>query len=199
MARISQEIKEQTKECILREAETLFNTLGYDQTKTKTIAKACHIAEGTLFNYFDSKEAILLSVFEKMATFEDSLDSTSKMKEDILIEIILKPINKMKTFSKPVLMDLMTASLRLAKKNRKLFDGLVALDYRYIEDLNQRFSRLLVFNDDLMTPNDLSEIIYAVVASEFILYLYEQNRTYFDFEQRATKKIKALLKPYIGG
>jgi AcrR family transcriptional regulator len=198
MARISQELKDQTRICILREAETLFNTFGYEQTKTKAIAKACQIAEGTLFNYFENKEEILLAVFDQMANIDDNLIQLEKIKEDMIIDVIMYPVKKLKKYNKSFLIDLTTASLKIAKKNKKLFKSLVALDYKYMEELDRKLSQYFSFDKSLISSFEMSEMVYAVVASEFILYLYEKERTYDDFESKATRKIKALIKPYIG-
>src|SRR6267142_2310161 len=44
---------------------SLFQTRGFDATTTKTIARKAGIAEGTVFNYFRSKEDIALHFFEQ--------------------------------------------------------------------------------------------------------------------------------------
>jgi AcrR family transcriptional regulator len=198
MARISQELKDQTRACIIKEAETLFNTVGYEQTKTKVIAKACQIAEGTLFNYFENKEAILLAVFDQMADIDENLIQMEKIKEEMMVDIILYPVRKLKAYSKSFMIDLTTASLKIAKKNKKLFESLVALDYKYMNELKRRFDQYISFKDTLITSIEFSEMLYAIVAAEFIFYLYEKDRSYEEFELRATQKIKALLKPYLG-
>lgn len=49
---------------IVKSALNLFQTKGFDTTTTKAIARKAGIAEGTVFNYFRSKEDIALSFFE---------------------------------------------------------------------------------------------------------------------------------------
>src|SRR5262245_25689970 len=56
--RITAEAKAETRLNIVRVAKKLFVTKGWDHTTTRRIAKAAGIAAGTLFNYFESKEAI---------------------------------------------------------------------------------------------------------------------------------------------
>jgi AcrR family transcriptional regulator len=67
LSRVTQMIKEETRQCIIEEAQKMFIEIGFDKTKTKIIAKNCHIAEGTLFNYFKTKDELLIAVFETMA------------------------------------------------------------------------------------------------------------------------------------
>ncbi len=56
--------KEQTKERILKAALDLFQKKGFYKTTTKEISKKAKIAEGTLFNYFKTKEDLALYFFE---------------------------------------------------------------------------------------------------------------------------------------
>jgi len=57
--------KEQTKEHILSAALQLFREKGLERTTTKEVSKKAGIAEGTLFNYFKTKEDLALYFFQK--------------------------------------------------------------------------------------------------------------------------------------
>src|SRR5262245_11180108 len=57
--------KERTKEKILAAALALFRENGLDGTTTRQISKKAGIAEGTLFNYFKTKEDLALFFFQK--------------------------------------------------------------------------------------------------------------------------------------
>src|SRR5438132_9047672 len=50
---------------IVTAALSLFQTRGFDATTTKAIARKAGIAEGTVFNYFRTKEDIALHFFEQ--------------------------------------------------------------------------------------------------------------------------------------
>ena len=60
-----QENKKATQEKILRVALELFSTRGFYQTTTRQISRKAGVAEGTLFNYFRSKEDLALYFFEQ--------------------------------------------------------------------------------------------------------------------------------------
>jgi AcrR family transcriptional regulator len=69
--------KEAIREKIVKAALNLFQTKGFDATTTKAIARKAGIAEGTVFNYFKSKDDIALHFFEQevdsaMATVRDN-------------------------------------------------------------------------------------------------------------------------------
>src|SRR6476659_9982560 len=57
--------KEAIREKIVKAALGLFQTKGFDATTTKAIARKAGIAEGTVFNYFKSKDDIALHFFEQ--------------------------------------------------------------------------------------------------------------------------------------
>jgi AcrR family transcriptional regulator len=57
--RITAEAKTATRERIIKVAAKLFTKEGWENTTTRGIAAAAGIATGTLFNYFESKEAIV--------------------------------------------------------------------------------------------------------------------------------------------
>ena len=60
--------REQNREAIrgriVNAALALFQEKGFDATTTKAIARRARIAEGTVFNYFETKEDIALHFFE---------------------------------------------------------------------------------------------------------------------------------------
>jgi AcrR family transcriptional regulator len=56
--------KQAIRKRIVKSALTLFQTKGFATTTTKAIARKAGIAEGTVFNYFKTKEDIALSFFE---------------------------------------------------------------------------------------------------------------------------------------
>ncbi|HWX22955.1 MAG TPA: TetR/AcrR family transcriptional regulator [Candidatus Binatia bacterium] len=59
------ENKERNRRAILRAALDLFAQKGFYRTTTKAISRKAGIAEGTLFNYFKTKEDLALYFFEQ--------------------------------------------------------------------------------------------------------------------------------------
>jgi AcrR family transcriptional regulator len=57
--------KQAIRNRIVKAALTLFQTKGFDGTTTRAIARRAGIAEGTVFNYFRTKEDIALYFFEQ--------------------------------------------------------------------------------------------------------------------------------------
>ena len=57
--------KETSKSRIVAAALMLFRVKGFDATTTKAIARKARVAEGTVFNYFPTKEDIALHFLEQ--------------------------------------------------------------------------------------------------------------------------------------
>jgi AcrR family transcriptional regulator len=57
--------KEKTRQAILKAALDLFSRRGFQSTTTRDISRKAGIAEGTLFNYFRTKEDLALYFFEQ--------------------------------------------------------------------------------------------------------------------------------------
>ena len=58
-------IIEDVRLTILREARPILLTLGYDRLNLRGVAKASGIAVSTVYNYFDSKDALVRAIFEE--------------------------------------------------------------------------------------------------------------------------------------
>lgn len=200
MARITEVMKNETHDCIINSARELFMSLGYDKTTTKAIAKKCGIAEGTLFNYFANKDEILVAVFEKIVfKNEEILDKELPSVEEILISSSLRPIKKMNIVPKSILIDIFVIVIKMAKKKKKIYQKFAEIDFVYMKDLENLLSIYLDLNEYPISEKELSEIIYGVVAAEFVLYLYNTESTYQEFEEVARRKLSFILKPYIKG
>src|ERR1700760_1355591 len=59
------ENKEKKKKAILAAALKLFAEKGFYKTSTRAISRKAGIAEGTLFNYFETKEDLALYFFDR--------------------------------------------------------------------------------------------------------------------------------------
>jgi AcrR family transcriptional regulator len=73
--RVTAEVKSATRRRILEAAQDRFSESGFEAATTREIAAAAGIAAGTLFNYFPSKEAIV------MALVAESLDDARRQFE----------------------------------------------------------------------------------------------------------------------
>ena len=56
--------KEETKENIISSAVTLFREKGFQETSMEGISEKADVSKGTLYNYFQDKESILVAYFQ---------------------------------------------------------------------------------------------------------------------------------------
>ncbi|NDJ59862.1 MAG: TetR/AcrR family transcriptional regulator [Chloroflexi bacterium] len=60
----------QRREAILDAAASVFTAKGYSGASIKDIAEAADVADGTIYNYFANKEALLLGLFDRLVDLE---------------------------------------------------------------------------------------------------------------------------------
>jgi AcrR family transcriptional regulator len=121
--RVTAETKAETRQRILEAARQLFAASGYEASTTRDIADAAGIANGTLFNYFPSKEAILASLVAEgtagiPTNFENrSLEGGSF--EEELFAFVAAGLRKLKPWRKhlPVLLETVLNPLTMASAN----------------------------------------------------------------------------------
>jgi AcrR family transcriptional regulator len=72
MPKVVPEYKEEAKARIIEAATEMFLENGYKKTKMTEIAKSLGVSKGALYQYFKSKEALLLAVINSGAQFRRS-------------------------------------------------------------------------------------------------------------------------------
>jgi len=102
--RITAEAKAETRDRIIEAAAKLFATDGWDNTTTRAIATASGIAAGTLFNYFESKEAIVAALMSE--SLEEAQEEVRKRRgrgeslEEELFSLIWAELRSLKRYRK---------------------------------------------------------------------------------------------------
>jgi AcrR family transcriptional regulator len=86
--RVTSEAKTATRERLLAAAARLFAKNGWDGATTRDIAAAAGVAAGTLFNYFQSKEAVVAALMAEAFAkaqdeFEAGRDDGQSLEEDL--------------------------------------------------------------------------------------------------------------------
>lgn len=61
-------MSKEKRDQILNTAMHLFNEYGFHATPTSTIAKESNVSVGTLFNYFDTKEDLIVEIYREIKT-----------------------------------------------------------------------------------------------------------------------------------
>jgi AcrR family transcriptional regulator len=100
--RITAEAKTATRERIIKVAAKLFAKEGYDNTTTRGIATTAGIAAGTLFNYFESKEAIVAALIsEALASAQQEIQKRDdETLEEELFTFIWTELSSLREYRK---------------------------------------------------------------------------------------------------
>jgi AcrR family transcriptional regulator len=90
-----EENKKATQEKILKVALDLFSTRGFYRTTTRMISRKAGVAEGTLFNYFRSKEDLALYFFEQeVQGIIEWFEKEKSLKEAPVVEKLFAVIHR---------------------------------------------------------------------------------------------------------
>ena len=108
--RITADAKQATRERILEVARRLFRDQGFDATTIRDIAAEVGMATGTLFNYFASKEEVVVALAEE--AFRDAEREFAKKRragaslaEDLFLQVAaqLRSLRKLRKFILPAI------------------------------------------------------------------------------------------------
>ena len=108
--RVTAATKEATRQKILEAAKELFASLGFRETTSRDLGKRAGIAAGTIFNYFPSKEAIVVQLIADAldhaeATFPRRLREGATLEEDLFLYVStgLRQLRPLRGFIAPAL------------------------------------------------------------------------------------------------
>ncbi|MBI9015274.1 MAG: TetR/AcrR family transcriptional regulator [Clostridiales bacterium] len=201
MARISKEQREIIRQDIIETSRQLFIEEGYSQTSTKKIAKKVGVAEGTIFNYFQTKSDILLEVIT--GEMDPKLYGTPEVDNQTdLIEIYLdyykKVMNPIINMPKKIMMDIFLALFKVSKTAPTIMQQFAAVDFRFIDVLEEMTEKLQ--SKHLLKQCDkrlLAESLYSDIMYSYMIYLYDKNMSQIECYKLIDNKLRFTLTPFI--
>ena len=108
--RVTAQTRQETRQAILDAAERLFRSQGFEKTTTRDLAREAGIAVGTLFNYFSTKEAIVMqlvteSLEKAAARFPKRRHCGASLEEDLFLFVAtgLRSLKPLRKFLQPAL------------------------------------------------------------------------------------------------
>ena len=167
--RITEEAKQATRRRILDASLERFKSNGFDETTTKDIARQSGIASGTLFNYFPTKEAIVMTLvaeslgraqqdFEKDRPTEDS-----SLAED-LFAYIAAGLRRMKPHRKFIHPALESALSPLARAGS--IDEAESIRLQHLETVGQ----IVIDNGAIDPPSTLALHLYWTLYTGILAF-----------------------------
>jgi AcrR family transcriptional regulator len=133
--------KKEARNRIIQEATKLFLSKGYKKTKMTDVARNLGVSKGAIYQYFESKEDLLLAVIETVPGFRRAPLFSSIPPKDLARISSAEFFNKFLTMSAQS----MSFGLELASEaiyNKSLREKIRELYERELDDVTEYFSSL---------------------------------------------------------
>ena len=175
----TQHARDEKRDRILVGAIRAFAAKGFHQTRVSDVAKAAGVADGTIYLYFDNKEALLAAIFDAaMARFlrrgETILSSIDNPLEqlEILIRLHFEALGEDRELAVVFQIDLRHSLQFLQGVSR----GILRRYFEAITQIIDSGQRQGVFADDIPAP-DAARLVFGIldeVSTTWVL----SNRNY---------------------
>ena len=183
--------KRETRARIMKMAKQIFEQKGYDNTSIDDISEAVDISKPTLFNYFASKESILLGISdEELEQIKDFL-SVNIAKESSSIRKIILLMERM-----------YYDSIKYTHLNSKIlfstFPENGQEESKMSRDYKEIFSQLVeeaISRQELSNNFSVEEIVHAIMVCAYglIIDCYSTGKK-DEVRQKFDSAVKILLK-----
>jgi AcrR family transcriptional regulator len=170
--------KQRIREGIVKAALALFQTKGFEATTTKAIARKAGIAEGTVFNYFKSKDDIALYFFEQEVDHAmKSVRDNPRLRKAPLPEKLFALVNSQREYLAPYERFIGTALIHALKPQSALgpfSHRAMELRHRYL-----RFVEELIEESIPRKQNPLGflapEVFWIYYLGVLLYWLYDTS------------------------
>ncbi len=181
---------------ILKAARDMFFRRGFDETTIEEIAEEAEVAVGTVYNYFDSKSALILAI-----TADDTstvLDENFQIPESFTgFESVKLYINtfmeNLSIYPKSLLRELMREGWR---SDTTLSKGLINQDLTLLDGLT-RILEELAEKKKIKSDTDIehaSLAIYGIITTAIMWYAADEERTSDQMLESLERMLDILFK-----
>jgi AcrR family transcriptional regulator len=189
------DVSEERKTQILAAATKVFTERGFADARMDDIVTEAGLSKGALYWYFDSKDAIIISILDQIFDYETGhvrelleREDSAKLKLEVFIETMVKDLEKMKPLM-PIFFDFWSLSVRKKTINqaiKKYYQSFLDLIEPIIEDgIEQGEFR----------PVDVKETAVAIGAMyEGTILFYVYFPELIDFENQFRSNLELLLE-----
>ncbi len=171
--------KERARRAILEAARNMFFNNGFDGTTIEEIAEKAEVAVGTVYNYFDSKSALILAITAD--------DTSTVLGEKFHIRESFTGLESVKLYISTFMGNLSIYPKRLLRElmregwrsDTSLSKGLISQDLTLLDGL-ATILRELTEKQKLKSGTDIehaSLAIYGVITTTIMWYAADEERT----------------------
>ena len=169
------DVSEERKDQILAAATKVFTQRGFADARMDDIVTESGLSKGALYWYFDSKDAIIVSILDRVFDWEaarwDEIlnrEDSAQKKLDAFIEISLQDLDKIKPLM-PIFFDFWSLSIR-----NKTINKAIKRYYQSFIDMVEPIIELGI-NQGEFRPVDVQETALAIGAlfeGTILFYVY---------------------------
>lgn len=190
--------KKARKEKILKTALELFNERGFEEVKIRDIAARAELAVGTLYNYFSSKDHLILSILESKLEVEEievyfKNDSWIRTRDfaSNLISLLEKYYDVISEYDKDILITLFS----IIFSSKSYTDQAKKMDYDMIEKVQKiviKAQKRGIILKKVVTF-DLTMVLYGIIFNSILMYVYMDEYSDKQIRRSMRNQIKIVL------
>ena len=158
------DVSEERKDQILEAATKVFSQHGFAGTRMDDIAVESGLSKGSLYWYFDSKDAIIVGILDRVFDWETAhieeileREDSAQKKMELFVETTLKNLDKMKPLM-PIFFDFWSLSVR----NKTINKAIKRYYQRFIDILEPIIE--MGIKQGEFRPVDIRETVFALGA-----------------------------------
>lgn len=171
--------KKKVHNLILNVSGELFDLHGYDKTSMSEIANAAEVSPATVFNYFGTKDNILVSIMKPvLVRAYDSADIMLEQPGDVPVSVImaiLDHVSAITTISKPVSR---IVNLQRAGSSKEIIELILWSDNR-VKGLFHKYLSYLRANKKLNTELNIQrmvELLFSISVARYRRWLIDDKQ-----------------------
>jgi AcrR family transcriptional regulator len=193
MAGLREKKKKNREERILNAAIELFGTKGYEKTTIEDIASASDLGVGTIYNYYSSKEKILLSIIKNTAD-ENKLDEyiygNSKNFEKSFSKLIESYFQSFLRFPRQIWREVLRATFGKQPDLLKMIESIDSLFIKKTVELLGKFDSPLKKEAKVL----FAKTVYSILFYHILIYLSDDDKQIDDIKISLKKQISLVMK-----
>jgi TetR/AcrR family fatty acid metabolism transcriptional regulator len=192
------DVSEERKTQILQAATKVFTNHGFANARMDDIVAESGLSKGALYWYFDSKDAIIISILDQIFDYETThireileREDSAKAKLEVFVDTTIKDLEKMKPLM-PIFIDFWSLSVR-----KKTINQAIKRYYQNFLDLIEPIIELGIKQDEFR-PVNISETALALGAifeGTILFYIYFPDTV--DFEKQFRSNLDLILEGLI--
>lgn len=207
MAQLREKKKQRRHERIMDVALDAFNSKGILNTTMLEIADRAEVAVGTLYNYFPSKNALLIGIMEQKMRASWDIDlqrivdlyRTEGDPAEIVKRLVLEVVRTILVLTKQNWREMLSALF--SSSSRAELERGIGLDMEAVEKLGRMIGDLqrrgLIRGD--ARANTMAIHLYSIIAFQFLSYVFLPQMGEEDLLEGISHQIELAFEGFGGG